>query len=108
MYVSPRTGRATRTRPVISIPKMTFLPSEAASASTRAIASAWPIGATLTNPLAMGGERALDRFLAGCLVGERNEGVRVVGLLERTVTEERDARRPRRAVVAFALGLQLS
>src|SRR5262249_26076920 len=86
---------------------MTFLPSSAASASTRAIASASAIGTTLTNPLAVGRERLLDGFLAGRLVGERDERLGVVGLLERTVSEEGDARRPGGAVLDLVLGLEL-
>jgi hypothetical protein len=55
----------------------------------------------------MGRQRSLDGVLSGRLVRERYERVGLVALLERAVAEERDARGPCGAVVAFALGLQL-
>ena len=57
----------------------------------------------------MSRERALYcRSLAGGLVGEGDEDVRVAlapSVSKPTATEQRDAGGPRRAVVAFALGL---
>src|SRR4051794_17328127 len=104
MYVSPSSGSATSTRPVISIPKMTFLPSVAASARTSAAASTVT---TLTDPPGMSRERALDRLVPCCLPRAREKLVRVLGLLEHALPEERDARRPDRAVVPGALSSEL-
>src|SRR5213083_3166789 len=67
-----------------------------------------PSAATLTNALAMGSQRALDGFFACRLGGERDERLRLVALLEGSVTEERHACGPGGPVVAFVLGAQLS
>src|SRR5436189_6338967 len=66
-----------------------------------------PSAATLTNPLAMGSQRAPDGFFAGRLGGERDERLRLVALLEGSVTEERHTCGPGGPVVAFVLGAQL-
>src|SRR5262245_5540679 len=55
----------------------------------------------------MGRERALDRVFAGGLVGERDERLGVVALLERAVSKAGDARRPGGAVLDLALRLEL-
>ena len=55
----------------------------------------------------MGRERAFDRLLARRLACARDELLRIVGLLEHAVAEQRHARRPGRAVLGRALGPEL-
>ena len=53
----------------------------------------------------MSSERALDGILARGLAGERQERPGLVGLLQRSVPEERHARSPGGTVVAGVFGL---
>src|SRR5436190_18108741 len=104
MYVSPRAGSATSTRPVTSIPMMTFLPSVAASARTNTAASTVT---TLTDPPGMSREGALDSLVARCSTRAREKLVGVLGLLEHALPEESDARGPDGAVLVGVLGAKL-
>src|SRR5215204_3623150 len=83
---------------------MTFLPSVAASARTRAAPS---IDTTLTDAPGVGLERAFHRFLARRRACAREKLLGILGLLEHAVAEQRNARRPGRTVFSRMLGAEL-
>src|SRR5581483_6982905 len=99
-----------KTRPTMSMPRMTFRPSVAASASVNADTA----GATLADAAAVRGERRVDGLGAGGLareVGERPgvaaEAERVARRPEVAGSEQRSGRRPHGAVPVGAVRAEL-
>src|SRR5947208_14474550 len=102
------------TRPTISIPVITFLPSAAALSPARNVCSSASIGATLAQPFRVSRECALDGVVAcapSCeplqrarIVVEPQGGPRVVG---RSLAQERCGGRPAGGAALGMLGLNV-
>src|SRR5436190_19991375 len=102
------------TRPTISIPVITFLPSVAASSPARSVCSSASIGATLAQPQSVSLVGARDRLVAGPDTRGTFERPRVVvepercaARVERTLAEQRSGRRPDGRVAAYLLRVQV-
>src|SRR5947208_16697923 len=100
-------GMLASTRPTTSIPSITFLPSFAASARTKAAAGACAIGPTLTDAAAVSLERTVDGLVPGNGTCAGEQLVRILRLAKDAVAQQRDARGPGGAVLATVLGPEL-
>src|SRR5436305_12262232 len=103
------------TRPTISIPVITFLPSAAALSPARNVCSSASIGATLAQPFGVSRKCALDGVVACAssseplqrpgIVVEPQRGPRAV---ERSLAEQRCGGRPHGGVALDLLRLEIS